>query len=97
MRRLWHKGGRLADVCTLVGGAVAVLAGATIVLVLLWISDAVAENVGFWQALAVMDGIHLLIGLIEGAASVAVVQYVLKFRREAVFPDVLPQAEVATA
>ncbi len=97
VRRLWQKGGRLADVCTLVGGAVVVLAGATIVLVLLWISGAVAENVGFWQALAVMDGIHLLIGLIEGAASVAVVQYVLKFRREAVFPDVLPQAEGAPA
>lgn len=97
VRRLWHKGGRLAGVCTLLGGTAAVLAGATVVIVLLWVSGAVAQDVGFWRALVVMDGAHLVIGLIEGAASVAVVRYVLRVRRDAVFGEPAIHAEATAA
>ena len=98
VRRLWHEpAGALAGVCTFGGGLAAVLVGATLVIVFLWVSDNVAQKAGFWGALAAMDSIHLLIGIVEGAASVAVVRYVLRVRRDAVFAEPLVQQERAAA
>jgi hypothetical protein len=48
------------------------------------------------EALGVMDSIHLFIGLVEGAVTVAVVRFVVGARREAVFETDLaaPAGEV---
>ena len=97
-RRLWMRprAGLLADVVTFVGGTVAVVAGATVVILLLAWSKALPGSVSLAQALAVMDFIHLFIGLVEGAVSVAVVRFVLATRREAAFGSPSLAAEEAT-
>jgi len=98
VRHLWRRhGGITAAVGTFVGGLVAVLVGATLVIGFLWGSNNIAQNVGFWVALGWMDGVHLLIGVVEGAASVAVARYVLRVRRDAVFAEMDAQRERAAA
>jgi len=86
VRSLWRKRpGVLGDVVTFLGGVAAVLLGATSVILLLWASGSLPGSVSLWQAIAVMDVVHLLIGAVEGAASVAVVRFVLRTRPDAVF------------
>jgi len=98
VRRLWRRrAGRLADAATFIGGLAAVLLGATVVIVLLWLSAALPGSVSLWQAVGVMDFVHLLIGAVEGAASVAVVRFVLKARPEAVFEGVGGRMEASSA
>jgi cobalt/nickel transport system permease protein len=89
MRGLWDrpKPTLLASAATFLGGLMGVLAGATIVILLLWASGSIPSGVSLAQALGVMDAVHLVIGLVEGAVSVAVVRFVLRTRREAVFGD----------
>ena len=86
VRPLWMRPrpGRLADILTFAAGLVGVLAGATLVIVLLWCSGSIPAGVTFVQALGLMDGIHCLIGIVEGVATVAVVRFVLAVRRDAV-------------
>jgi cobalt/nickel transport system permease protein len=98
VRPLWTRPrpGRLADVVTFAAGVVGVLAGATAVVVLLWCSGKIPAGMSFAWALYVMDGTHVLIGVVEGLASVAVVRFVLSVRRDAVVgaaPDVPPARE----
>jgi len=98
VRRLWRRrAGLLADIATFLGGLAAVLIGATTVIVLLRLSAALPGSVSLWQAIAVMDLVHLLIGAVEGAASVAVVRFVLKTRPEAVFAGPGGRMEAASA
>ncbi len=87
VRRLWMrtKTGLLADVVTAIGGIVGVLAGATVVILLLSWSASLPGSVSLGQALGVMNFVHLFIGIVEGLVSVAVVRFVLTMRREAVF------------
>ncbi|MBL7139396.1 MAG: energy-coupling factor ABC transporter permease [Planctomycetes bacterium] len=98
VRRLWLRPlGVLADVATFLGGVAAVVLGATAVILMLWVSDSLPGSVGLWRAIGVMDLVHLVIGVVEGAASVAVARYVLKVRRDAVFGEPLAQREGAAA
>lgn len=98
VRGLWRRRpGPLADAATFVGGLAAVLIGATVVIVFLWLSGTLPGSVSLWQAVGVMDLVHLVIGVVEGAASVAVVRFVLKARPEAVFEDAGGRMEVAAA
>lgn len=87
VRRLWMrpKVGLLADVVTAIAGIVAVLAGATVVILLLSWSGSLPGSVSLGHALGVMNFVHLFIGIVEGLVSVAVVRFVLTMRREAVF------------
>lgn len=87
VRRLWMrpKAGLFADVVTAIGGIVGVLAGATVVILLLSWSASLPGSVSLGQALGVMNFVHLFIGIVEGLVSVAVVRFVLTMRREAVF------------
>jgi cobalt/nickel transport system permease protein len=86
VRPLWLRPqpGRLAAVVTVAAGIAGVLAGATLAIVMLWRSGRIPEGLGFLWALGIMDGIHLLIGIVEGLASVAIVRFVLSVRRDAV-------------
>jgi cobalt/nickel transport system permease protein len=86
VRRVWlrPRPGALAYGLSFVGGIVAVVVGATGVILMLWGSDALPKTVTLGHALLVMDGIHLAIGAVEGAATAAVVRFVLATRREAV-------------
>lgn len=97
-RRLWARPrpGAVAYVLTLAGGVAAVLAGATVVVLLLWWSGSLPGKVGLAEALGVMDFIHLFIGIVEGLVSVAVVRFVLAVRREAVL-GVAPAGEGAAS
>jgi len=98
VRGLWRRrAGPIADVVTFVGGVAAVLIGATVVIVLLRLSDALPGSVSLWQAIGVMDVVHLLIGVVEGAVSVAVVRFVVKTRPESVFDLAPGRAEAASA
>ena len=98
VRRLWRRRpGPLADACTFLGGLAAVLIGATAVILLLRLSAALPGSVSLWQAIGVMDLVHLLIGAVEGAASVAVVRFVLKTRPEAVFAGAGSRMEATSA
>jgi len=82
VRRLWRRrAGLLADAATFLGGLVAVLIGATTVIVLLRLSAALPGSVSLWQAIAVMDLVHLL----------------LKTRPEAVFAGPGGRMEAASA
>ena len=87
VRRLWMrpKTRLLGDVVTFVGGTVAVLAGATVVILLLAWSESLPGTVTLAHALGVMDAVHLVIGIVEGLVSVAVIRFVLAARREAAF------------
>ena len=87
VRHLWMrpKVGLLADVVTAIAGIVAVLAGATVVILLLSWSGSLPGSVSLGHALGVMNFVHLFIGIVEGLVSVAVVRFVLTMRREAVF------------
>ena len=87
VRRLWMrpKAGLFADVVTAIAGIVGVLAGATVVILLLSWSGSLPGSVSLGQALGVMNFVHLFIGIVEGLVSVAVVRFVLTMRREAVF------------
>ncbi len=87
VRRLWMrpKVGLFADVVTAIAGIVGVLAGATVVILLLSWSASLPGSVSLGHALGVMNFVHLFIGIVEGLVSVAVVRFVLTMRREAVF------------
>ena len=87
VRRLWMrpKTRLLGDVVTFVGGTVAVLAGATGVVLLLAWSGSLPGSVTLAHAFGVMNFVHLVIGIVEGLVSVAVIRFVLAARREAVF------------
>ncbi|MGB2997164.1 MAG: energy-coupling factor ABC transporter permease, partial [Phycisphaerae bacterium] len=87
VRRLWSRPrpGWPADVATFLGSLVAVLAGATCVILFFGVSGALPAKVTLIEALAAMDFVHFFIGLVEGATSVAVVRFVVAARREAVF------------
>ena len=85
-RRLWLRPqpGAVAYGLSLAGGILAVIAGATVVILLLWWSESLPQTVSLIQAIGVMDSIHLAIGVVEGVVSVAVIRFVLAARREAV-------------
>jgi cobalt/nickel transport system permease protein len=85
VRGLWRRPTLLADAATFAGGVLAVLAGATIVILLLAWSGTLPKGVSLLAALGVMDSVHLVIGLVEGAVSVVVVRFVMAMRREAVW------------
>jgi cobalt/nickel transport system permease protein len=89
MRGLWlrPRPGAVTHILTAAAGALGVLAGATGVVVMLWLSDALPKTLSLLHAVAAMDFIHLWIGIVEGAVSVAVVRFVLATRREAVVGD----------
>jgi len=99
VRRLWSRPVRwhLADLATLAGGLVAVVAGAASVAVMLWASGAIPDGWSLAHALGLMAGIHFFIGLVEGAISLAVVRFVLGVRREAVLglPEAAPARKAA--
>jgi len=92
VRRLWSRPepGRLADAATFMGSLVAVLLGATCVILFFRASGTLPAKVTLLEALAAMDFVHFFIGLVEGAASVTVVRYVMSVRREAVFGSQAP-------
>jgi cobalt/nickel transport system permease protein len=94
VRRLWLKPSWLSYTVTFTGAAAGVLAGATLVILLLKWSATLPQNVSLLHALGLMDSIHLLIGLVEGAITVAVVRFVREARREAVFGAALPASPV---
>jgi len=85
-RRLWERPrpGWLAWAVTFVGGVAGVVAGAAAVILMLWASGSIPSGWGLGAAMGLMTSVHLLIGLVEGAASVAVIRFVLGVRREAV-------------
>lgn len=87
VRRLWSRPrpGWPADAATFLGSLVAVLAGATFVILFFGVSGVLPAKVTLLEALAAMDFVHFFIGLVEGATSVAVVRFVVAARREAVF------------
>jgi len=86
VRTLWRRRrGVVGDVLTFLGGVGAVLLGATGVVLMLWLSGSLPGSVSLWHAIGVMDTVHLAIGVVEGAASVAVVRFVLSTRPDAVF------------
>ena len=86
VRRLWQRSrpGLVADVCTFLGGTVGLLAGATVVILLLAWSHALPAKVTLLEAMGVMDFVHLWIGIVEGVVSVVVVRFVFATRREAI-------------
>jgi cobalt/nickel transport system permease protein len=90
VRRLWRKPSWLSYAATFAGATLGVLAGATLVILLFAWSGTLPKNVSLLQAIGVMDSVHLFIGLVEGAVTVAVVRFVLEARREAVFGAALP-------
>jgi len=96
VRSLWRRRGWMTYAATFAGGAAAVLAGATLVVLFLAWSGALPAKVHLAEALGVMNSIHLFIGLVEGAVTVAVVRFVVGARREAVFEAELaaPAGEV---
>jgi len=85
VRGLWRRGGWAAYPTTFVGAAAGVLTGATIVILLLAWSGTLPATVTLAEAIGVMDFVHLFIGLVEGAVTVAVAAFVVRVRREAVF------------
>jgi len=87
VRRLWSRRnvGLFADIVTVVAAILGVLAGATVVILLLTWSRSLPGSVTLAHALGVMDFVHLFIGIVEGLASVAVIRFVVATRREAVF------------
>jgi cobalt/nickel transport system permease protein len=85
VRGLWRHRSGLAYPVTFGGAAVGVLAGATVVILLLALSGSLPARVSLAEAIGVMDFIHLFIGVVEGAVTVAVVAFVVGARREAVF------------
>ncbi len=86
VRQVWlrYGPGILAGVLTFVGGLVSVLAGATSVVVMLWYSGSLPSTVDLWTAILAMDGVHLAVGVVEGAVSVIVIGFVVKARGEVV-------------
>jgi cobalt/nickel transport system permease protein len=97
VRRLWLRPqpGLVARGAAVAGGLAAVLIGATIAIVALWMSGSIPTTVGLLGAIGVMDSIHLGIGLVEGAVSLAVIRFVMAARRDAVVGEV-PVATVRT-
>jgi len=96
VRWLWTRGrpGLVTHAVTVLGGVLAVLAGATAVILFLWWSKSLPANVTLLQAVGVMDFIHLWIGLVEGLVTVAVVRFILAVRRDAVLgPAPVPDAK----
>jgi len=87
VRRLWRCPAvrRLADVVTALAGIVGVLAGASLVILFLKVSGTLAGKVTLAHALGVMNTVHLVIGVVEGLASVAVIRFVVTTRRDAAF------------
>ena len=87
VRRLWMRRTApiLVEVVTAVGGLIGVLAGATGVILMLAWSGSLPGTVTLTQALGVMNGVHLIIGIVEGLVSVAVIRFVRATRREAAF------------
>ena len=98
VRGLWlRREGIAAYAVSFLVAAVGVVASATVVVLLLWWSDQLPRSVALVEALAVMDSIHLAIGIVEGVVSVAVVRFVLATRREAVVGIVPPPARAEEA
>lgn len=97
VRRLWRRPTVLADAATFAGAVLAVLLGATGVILLLAWSGTLPSGVSLLAALGVMDFVHLLIGLVEGAISVAVVRFVMTMRREAVWGPAVEHRVAAAA
>jgi len=98
VRLLWRRPVPvLTDAVTFAGGLASVVIGATGVILMLWMSGTLPGSVSLWQAVAAMDAVHLVIGVVEGAASVAVARYVLRVRRDAVFVEPVARHERATA
>jgi len=95
VRRLWlrPKQGIVTYAVTFFGGVVAVLIGATGVILMLFLSQSLPGSVSLLQAITVMDVIHLGIGAVEGAVTVAVVKFVLATRREAILSPAGPAGE----
>jgi len=86
VRGLWLRPqpGAVAYVVTLSVGILAVVAGATGVILCLWLSDSLPRSVSLAQAIGLMGGIHAVIGVVEGVVTAAVVKFVLATRRDAV-------------
>jgi cobalt/nickel transport system permease protein len=86
VRGLWlrPKPGPAAYAVTVAVGVIAVVAGATLVILFLGLSRALPRGISLGHAVAVMDTVHLGIGAVEGVVSAAVVRFVLAMRREAV-------------
>jgi cobalt/nickel transport system permease protein len=86
VRGLWlrPKPGAAAYAVTLVAGILAIVAGATGAILLLWLSDSLPRSISLVHALGLMGGIHAGIGVVEGVVSAAVVKFVLSTRRDAV-------------
>ena len=86
VRQVWLKRGPglLASILTFVAGLAAVVAGATSAVLMLWYSGSLPSNVDLATALLAMDAVHLPIGVVEGAVSVAVIKFVMATRAEAV-------------
>jgi cobalt/nickel transport system permease protein len=88
-RRLW-AGRRvvgLAEAVSVIASFAGVVGGSAAVAYMLWWSHAIPGGATLAHALAVMTGIHVPIGLVEGAVSVAVIRFVLSVRPEAVWGD----------
>jgi cobalt/nickel transport system permease protein len=86
VRALWERrgGGWLAGGAAFLGAVLAVVLGAAATVLALWWSGSIPGRWTLGAAMGLMVGIHLVIGLVEGAVSVAVVRFVVAFRREAV-------------
>ena len=86
VRRLWERPrpGWPAWAGTFAGGTLGVVAGAAMVILMLGWSGSIPSRWSLGAAMGLMTSVHLLIGLVEGAISVAVVRFVLGVRREAV-------------
>ena len=88
VRRLWRKPLWVTRVATVLGGLVAVLVGATLVIVFFAFSgyaSRLEEGKTMLYALGVMDGVHFLIGAVEGVISLVVIRFVVGTRAEAVW------------
>jgi cobalt/nickel transport system permease protein len=99
LRPLWTRAkvGAVTDIVTFLVACLGLIASATGVVLMLWLSDSLPGRVTLWQALGVMDGIHLFIGIVEGLVSVAVIRFVLATRREAIVGDAPSLSERAAA
>jgi cobalt/nickel transport system permease protein len=91
-RRLWREPRVkwLAEGVSVVGGTATIVAGAAIVVLLLWCSGTIPGNISLDHALAAAMGVHLPIGIVEGVASAGIIRFILRVRPDAVWADSLP-------
>jgi cobalt/nickel transport system permease protein len=85
-RWFWRRPqpGLAAYAVAVAGGVVAVLAGATAAILMLWWSGSIPQEVTLLGALVTMDSIHLAIGVVEGVVSASVIRFVWATRRDVV-------------